>query len=130
MHVDTLLRQAALESAWLDREHCLSLHVVGSQLAGWLSADASLMDNLHPTVAEARGNILTGYKAKFSGYKTRQMETLILWFFILMTNDRDKGNHDSFWEAKDQKPQVLITKTKFTSHNLRFIFTNVFLLPL
>ena len=62
MHVDTLLRQAALESAWLDREHCLSLHVVGSQLAGWLSADASLMDNLHPTVAEARGNILTGYK--------------------------------------------------------------------
>ena len=77
-------------------------------LAGWLAAGASLTDNLNyllPTtspLAEARGNILTGYKAKFSGYKTRQMEILTLWLFILMTNDRDKGKHDSFWKAKDQ----------------------------
>ena len=77
-------------------------------LAGWLAADASLTDNLNsplPTtspLAEARGNILSGYKAKFSRYKTRQMEILTLWLFILMTNDRDKGKHDSFWKAKDQ----------------------------
>ena len=70
-------------------------------LAGWLAADASLADNLNsplPTtspLAEARGNILSGYKA-------RQMEILTLWLFILMTNDRDKGKHDSFWKAKDQ----------------------------
>ena len=39
---------------------------------------------------------------KFSVYKTRQIEILFSWFFILMTNDRDKGKHDSFWEAKNQ----------------------------
>ena len=55
-----------------------------------------------PKVAETRGNILTGYKAKFSGYKTKQMEILILWFFMLMTDGRYKWNHDAFWEAKNQ----------------------------
>ena len=39
---------------------------------------------------------------KFSVYKTRQIEILFSWFFILMTNDGDKGKHDSFWEAKNQ----------------------------
>ena len=38
--------------------------------AGWLAADASLTDNLHPPVAGPRGNILTGDKAKFSIHKT------------------------------------------------------------
>ena len=55
-----------------------------------------------PKVAEARGSILTGDKAKFSGYKAKQMEILILWFFMLVTNGRDKRKHDSFWEAKNQ----------------------------
>ena len=71
-------------------------------LAGWLAADASLTDNLCFQAAETRGNILSGYKAKFSGYKTKQLEILIWWFFIVMTNERDKGKCDSFWEAKDQ----------------------------
>ena len=46
-------------------------------LAGWLAADASLTDNLCSQAAENRGNILTGYKATFSGYKAKQLEILI-----------------------------------------------------
>ena len=53
-----------------------------------------------PKVAEARGSILTGDKAKFSEEKTKQMEILILWFFILMTDD--KGKRNSSFEAKSQ----------------------------
>ena len=47
-----------------------------------------------------KGIILTGDKAKFSGYKAKQMEILILWFFILMTDD--KGKRNSSFEAKSQ----------------------------
>ena len=73
MHVDTLLKQTALRVGMagqriLPATSCLRL------LAG--SVDASLK-TCTPQVAEARGNILTGYKAKFSGYKTGQMEILI-----------------------------------------------------
>ena len=47
-----------------------------------------------------KGIILTGDKAKFSEEKTKQMEILILWFFILMTDD--KGKRNSSFEAKSQ----------------------------
>ena len=47
-----------------------------------------------------KGSILTGDKAKFSEEKTKQIEILILWFFILMTDD--KGKRNSSFEAKSQ----------------------------
>ena len=50
-----------------------------------------------PQGAETRGHVLTGYKAKLSIHKTKQMESLILYFFILMTKE-----NMTIWEAKNQ----------------------------